>query len=338
MIKERLKIGVIGAGYAAGLNVPALLETGRVDVAAVASRTADGARAFIERQGLSCPAFGDYREMCEAVRLDAVLIQTPHDLHREPFLFCASRGLDAIVEKPLAASSADCAEMIRAKDRFGVRAAVCHTQRYNGAIMAARAYMEAEGLGTPVHAEDLIHSHYFFAGRKDWMLSRARFGGIVLNYAVHQIDRVQVLLGEQTRAVFGAAMARKPGVSVDSSYQMMGKTDTASYCLTCAGYAGPNVNRITLFFTSGLLRVSLTDGEAGAAGVFWGETGRPMERVAQDVPPAEGYYLRQMTPVVDYLCGDDAALVVTAEYAAAVVRAAEALLESSRTGEAARLD
>jgi len=337
MLKERLNIGVIGAGYIAGLNVPALLQTGRVNVAAVVSRTKEGAQALIEKQGLGCPAFGDYREMVGACRLDAVLIQSPHDLHREQFLYCASHGLDAIVEKPLAASSADCREMIQAKDRFGVRAAVCHTQRYGGAIMAAKAFMDANALGAPVHAEDLLHSHYFFEGRKDWMLSRARGGGIVLNYAVHQIDRVQYLIGERTRSVYGSVEARKPGVEVDSSYQMMGRTDTASYCLTCAGYAGPSVNRMTLFFTGGLLRVSLTGGEAGPAGVFWGETGKPLEPVAQEIPPAEGHYLRQMAPIVEYLRGDGAAPVVTLEYAAEVVRAAEALLESARTGRAVLL-
>lgn len=336
-MKDILNIGVIGTGFIADHNVRALIRTGQARIAAVSSRTLAGAEAFVRKHSLSCPAFDDYRSMCGACRLDAVIIQSPHDLHREQFLFCAERGLDVIIEKPLATSYAGCCDMVRAAKEHGIRAAVCHSQRYGGALIAAREFLDTHETGSLLHAEDLIHTNYFWAGRAPWMLSRERGGGVVLNYAVHQIDRVQYLVGERTRTVFGRIEARKPGIEVDSSYHMMGLTDTASYSLICAGYANPNINRISLYFTKGVLLISLSDNDAGRFGVYWGDTEHDLSPVTDRYAAAEDYYLRQMQPIAAFLRGQDSAQVITTEYAAHIIKAAEGLMESNATRQAVQI-
>jgi len=332
-----IRFGIIGTGFIAHQNVPALIRTGKAVVAAVCNRTQAKAEAFLVEHSLSCPVYTDYRAMCEEMDLDAVLIQSPHDLHEEQFLYCAGRGLDIAIEKPLATGSAECREMLAAKDRHGVRVAVGQTQRYGGAIMIAKAYMESHDTGPLVHVEDLINYHYFWDGRPAWALDKNRGGGITLNYAVHQIDRVQYLIGEETRTVFGKVEEQLPGIGVDTSFQMMGVTDSVSYTITCTGYANPFFSQMLLHFTKGTLRVTMTDSVPDPFGVFWGDTATPFTPLEAEYPPAGDYYLREMQAIVDYFAGDDNAPVVTPEYAAGVVRAVEALFESSETGRSVDL-
>lgn len=63
--------------------------------------------------------FSDYREMIRHVQLDAVQVNTPDQLHREPTVFALEKGLDVVVAKPLAASVTDAHAMIEAARRAG---------------------------------------------------------------------------------------------------------------------------------------------------------------------------------------------------------------------------
>lgn len=334
---KKVSIGVIGTGFIAHHNVPALLKTGRVRIAAACNRTEQKARAFVDKYRLDCPVYTDYRLMCEACAPDAVIIQSPHDLHEEQFIHCAQKGIDVIIEKPLATTYAACVRMMNAMKEHGIKAAVCHTQRYNGAIIAAKEYMETHDVGRLVHVADTIHCSNFWEGRSPWMLSNDRGGGITLNYAVHQVDRVQFLAGAQTRSVFGCTKKRMPGYEVDSSFQLMGNAGEVSYVITCSGYSGPLMNQIMLHFTKGLMLISLSDQEPGAFGVYWGDSAASLSKIDAVYPPGEAYYFRQMDPIVSYLAGDASAPIVTVSYAADIVRAVEALHASSRTGDAVQL-
>ncbi len=52
-------------------------------------------------------AYTDRREMLDKSRLDAVVIATPHHAHVEPTLASLTRGLQVLVEKPIALTYSD---------------------------------------------------------------------------------------------------------------------------------------------------------------------------------------------------------------------------------------
>ena len=47
------------------------------------------------------PTFGDYTEMLDRVKLDAVVISTPHTLHFEQIMTSLDSGLHVLSEKPM---------------------------------------------------------------------------------------------------------------------------------------------------------------------------------------------------------------------------------------------
>ena len=66
--------------------------------------------------------------MLREAKPEAVIIGTPHPLHAEAAIQAAEAGVHVLVEKPLAASLADCDAMLAAARKSGITLG-CISQR-----------------------------------------------------------------------------------------------------------------------------------------------------------------------------------------------------------------
>lgn len=80
-------------------------------------------------------AFDSIEELLE-VGVDAASVAVPTVAHRDAAIALLAGGVDALVEKPIAASPAEAREMIEAARRFGRLLQVGHVERFNGAVIA----------------------------------------------------------------------------------------------------------------------------------------------------------------------------------------------------------
>ena len=326
-----MRLAVIGVGTIGFTNVKALKSLDEVEIIAVANRTFANAKALCASAGLSCPIYDDYCAMLDREKPDAVLIELYNDMHYACFLECAKRGIHILVEKPLANTYAHCLEMIEAAKANGIRATVMQTQRYGSALQTAKAYISAhrEELGALLCVNDQNGSHYFHDERPEWHLDPVRSGGgIVLNYGVHQLDRVHWLMEQKTVRFHAQYLTRKPDVEVFSSYVMMGVGDGGTpYTINCNGYTGPWVNEILLTFENGLVHCRIMDSPPMEKGVYVGNTARG---VLEKIPPVcvdgeanHEMYRREMREAVDYIGGKTDIAPVSLEWAAEMVRLCE---------------
>jgi predicted dehydrogenase len=114
MSDQKLRVGVIGLGwYAITSHLVKLRATGRAEVVAASRR--DQHALELAAQELSIPqTFTDWREMLDKADLDAVIITTPHNAHREPAVAAIERGLHVLIEKPLATTIEDACAILDA--------------------------------------------------------------------------------------------------------------------------------------------------------------------------------------------------------------------------------
>lgn len=317
-----LRFAVIGAGFIAGPNTEALVAQPGVSLVAIANPTVAKAASLAERVGCSCRLYSDWREMLDREKVDAVLIHVPHHLHHEVFLECAARGLQIIIEKPLANTYAQCIEMIEAARRYGIRATVCHTQRYQAVLQAAADYIASHDLGPLRAVEDCIHVNYFWPGRSPWQLSPEQSGGgIALNYGVHQLDRVHWFLGQKTVRFMARYLTAKPGYIVPSSYMMLGVGDRGTpYTVSGSGYTGPDSNEIRLIFERGIVHGVLRDNGLVKPGLYCGDTSGGRMAVQPIALSMDGSYRREFEAAVDYLTGRSDQPPIPLEWAAEMVR------------------
>lgn len=323
-----MRFGIIGAGYIAPINTRALLEFPETQIVGIANRTAQKAEALREKFQLTCPVFTDYNEMLRQVRPDAVVINLYNDLHKECFLTCARAGVHILVEKPLANTYEDCLEMMAAAEKYGIRAFVLQTQRYSAGLQTLKAYItqHAQELGQLLSVTDQISSHYFYPQRSPWHLDPVRSGGgILLNYGVHQLDRIHWLMGQKTVRIHGQCLTKKPGVQTLSSYSIFGVTDRGiPYTAVCNGYSNPGVNDICLVYENGTVRCSLVNNGRETMSVHAGTntTGvfAPVPLITENGEENRLFYAREMEEALAYLTGQAQEAAIPLSWGAEMVR------------------
>ncbi|MBD3182079.1 hypothetical protein GF312_07295 [Candidatus Poribacteria bacterium] len=110
-MKDKLKIGVIGAGsFASRRHIPTVVKSSDAELAALCRR--DKEKLKIMADHFNCKnTFTDYRKMLDKMEMDAVLVTTPHALHYEHAKAALEKGLHVMIEKPMAVSSREAQEL-----------------------------------------------------------------------------------------------------------------------------------------------------------------------------------------------------------------------------------
>jgi predicted dehydrogenase len=155
-----LKVGIIGIGfYALTQHVPRLRETGKAELVAIARRSAE-ALAFAQQATGAAGAYTDWRELLDHPGLDAVIVTTPHHAHAAPALAALERGLDVLVEKPMALRSEDAWKMVRAAERTERVLMVGYDRRCEGLWRTVAGALQSGALGT-VRQVSVSFAHNF---------------------------------------------------------------------------------------------------------------------------------------------------------------------------------
>lgn len=196
-----LRVGIVGCGNIVRKHhLPNLLR--HPDEFRVTSACdVDGPSASRVAEACGAKPFVDFRAMIVNEPLDAVLVATPHQLHAEPVLLAATRGLHVLLEKPMATTLDDCARMVAACERAGVVFMVAENERYKSNFRAVGKAIR-DGLIGDVLA---IRSDVYARGeRRDeplhWIHDpRQAGGGIVLALAIHRLDVMRWLGGSVQR-------------------------------------------------------------------------------------------------------------------------------------------
>lgn len=202
-----LRLGLIGAGWIAGLHLEALDRLARTELAGVVSGTGAGAATLAARWGGR--VYEDLDRMLDDVRPDVAYVCVP------PFRAVAigerlvERGIPFLTEKPLAADDAAGPERLAtAIERANLVVAVGYHLRALDIMPEVRdrlasrppAMIEARWLGgTPPPA---------------WWGRTAHGGGQVIEQATHLYDLARLLMGEAT--VVGAASTREVAPASDT--------------------------------------------------------------------------------------------------------------------------
>jgi predicted dehydrogenase len=140
-------IGVIGCGAVSGYgHLPTIRESAEWTLAGVAERDPSRLAAVASeyRPGL---ATTDWRELLASPGLDAVVIATHAESHREIACAALAAGIDVLCEKPMAADAAQCREMVAAAERSGRLLAINFNSRSVGVMREAKRLIDDGAVG-----------------------------------------------------------------------------------------------------------------------------------------------------------------------------------------------
>jgi predicted dehydrogenase len=158
----KIKTGIIGTGFIGPAHVEALRRLGFVEVAAVAERGDDLAKAKAEQMSIP-KAYGDYRKMLADPEIQVIHNCTPNHLHFAINKEILAAKKHIISEKPLAMTSAESRELVKLAKEAGVVNAINFNYRYMPLVQQARQMCQAAGDVGRIYA---VHGSYL----QDWLL------------------------------------------------------------------------------------------------------------------------------------------------------------------------
>ena len=206
-----MKYALIGCGRVAPNHLKAAKDNG-FEIAAVCDIRDDHIDDMFTRSVLTAQEsaairrYADYRDMMDAEKPELVSIALPSLLHAEAALEAIGRGINVIIEKPMAMSMADADKIVEAADRTGVTVSACHQNRFNKAVQEMRAALENGRFGRLSHGAVTVRwsrDRAYYA-QADWRGKWASDGGALMNQCIHGIDLLRWMCGDELVKVYGA--------------------------------------------------------------------------------------------------------------------------------------
>lgn len=188
---------MIGAGAMGRNHVRVYAELESVELVGVADVSAAAARAAARRYRV--PHYDSYADLLADAAPDLVSVAAPTSLHYSVVMDCLTRGVHVLVEKPIAATVEEGGAMIEAAQRHGLLLTVGHIERFNPAVLALKARLDAGALGRVFMAA---------ARRVGPFPSRISDVGVVVDLATHDLDIMRFLLKSEVTRV-QAEIARR---------------------------------------------------------------------------------------------------------------------------------
>ncbi|POH72986.1 Gfo/Idh/MocA family protein [Arthrobacter glacialis] len=213
-----MRLGIIGAGAVAGLHAHGADVLDGIELSAVCDLREDVAAAVAAPWGAA--VFTDYQAMLAAGVVDAVVINTPHSLHRDMVLAAAAQGVHVLVEKPMATTLADCRLMEQACADAGVVMVVGMIQHFMAEKLALQAALATGQLGRVLMIHDYRSTDYRPGTRPDWFFDKEiSGGGAFINIGAHCLDRC-LWVGGAPAVQLGATTLRRFGAPVETDGAM----------------------------------------------------------------------------------------------------------------------
>ncbi|MEO0796838.1 MAG: Gfo/Idh/MocA family oxidoreductase [Verrucomicrobiota bacterium] len=212
---QKLRWGILGAGWIARKFVHSLRATESSEIIAVASETEGKAQAFADE--LAIPhAYSSYEALLSNPDVDVVYIANIHNFHLKTALLALEAEKHVLCEKPLAINAAQGLEMVlkaRAKKRFLMEAM---WTRFLPAVVQLRDWIHEGRIG---EVETIDASFGFVAdlpltGR---LLNPALAGGALLDLGIYPLSFASMAVnGQKPIALATEVVIGETGVDVDS--------------------------------------------------------------------------------------------------------------------------
>jgi myo-inositol 2-dehydrogenase/D-chiro-inositol 1-dehydrogenase len=182
-----VRFGLIGYGAWGRHHAQAIARAPGARLTAIACRT--GATAAVARGDFpDAVVHLGYRELLERPDVDAVSIALPIDLHAEVGVAALERGKDVLLEKPMAATAADCDRLIAAARASGRVLSIGHELRLSAQWGRIKALIDAGDLGEPLYMALTLFRFPYRRGADGWRYERPRVGSWILEEPVHAFD------------------------------------------------------------------------------------------------------------------------------------------------------
>lgn len=206
---KRLNVAIIGCGRVSVCYEAAFLRlSAYVHVCCAVDSCLEKAKEFGDK--FQC-AYTDQFEDILSMGIDVVHLCLPHHLHPELAVKAMEAGIHVLTEKPMAITLQDADRMLAVQKKTGVRLGCIFQTRYVKGVELLRQIVREERFGKALGARSCLtwSRPYSYYEGSDWKGTwDMEGGGVLIDQAIHSIDRVRFILGSDVEWIDGSVHNR----------------------------------------------------------------------------------------------------------------------------------
>lgn len=252
----RVRVGLIGCGRIARVHRAYLRQLPHVELVGVCDTDAAARSAFAAEAGLA--EFASSSELVTRGRPDVVHVLTPPATHAPLAIELLRAGVNVLVEKPLALSTAEADQVLAAARAAGRWVSVDHNRWFDPVVQQAAFAVESGRLGELVGVEAFQGAEAGEADKLDDLSHwSARLpGGVLNNLASHPLYLLRRFAGPLREV---RVLTRRARGGQLEEVRLIGDGERALGAATLSLRAQPFMNRLTLLGTAGSIDVNLNN-------------------------------------------------------------------------------
>ncbi|MBN1492390.1 MAG: Gfo/Idh/MocA family oxidoreductase [Phycisphaerae bacterium] len=210
-------VGIIGSGFM-GTTYSETLAKYCSGAKLVAVTGGSRAAELAKRYGMDCEA--DAKKLIARDDIDAIIIATPHHTHAEYAVPAAKAGKHLLLEKPMAATVADCDAINAACKASGVNCAIAFTQRFRKCNIVAKRLIDEGRLGRILQINERALNAGGLGGLPAWQNTPENLGTL-FGHGVHNLDRIRWFTGREVERVYARCGSIEPDVKVEGTSMLL---------------------------------------------------------------------------------------------------------------------
>lgn len=196
-----MKYALIGCGRISPNHIAAA-KSNNLDIVAVCDIVEENMETVLKKFELNdskINRYVDYIEMLNNEKLDLVAIATESGKHFKIALDCLNKGINVIIEKPIALSLEEADILIDVAKEKNLVVCVNHQNRFNKSIMKIREAVEAGKFGRMFYGTAHVrwNRNRDYYTQAPWRGTWEQDGGALMNQCIHDIDLLRWMMGDE---------------------------------------------------------------------------------------------------------------------------------------------
>ncbi len=329
----KLNVGVVGLRMGKH-HVRGLVDKG-IDVAAICDIDVEWMNSVGDELGIPAEKrFTDWRELLKIDEMNAVLIITPDQLHREMSEEFLKAGKHVMCEKPLALTREDMSAIVKAANSANTKFMVGQICRFTPAFVKAKELITEGKIGEVYFIESEYAHDYakILDGTHSWRSDPLRHG--VVGGGCHAVDLIRWLVGDPIEVFAYGSHKLLPQVTYDDATISVLKFDNGviGKVFVSTGCKRNYTMRTLIYGTKGTI---ICDNTSDTMQLFTiGADGIMADKDPEIIPIdiKNHNVVREFEVFADHII-NDTPVAMSAEEGAKSIAACLAIVESAKTGK-----
>ena len=237
---EKLRIGIIGAGWIAEKAAITLNGLTECECYAIASRSLEKAEAFANQWNVT-RAYGSYAELLADPNVDLVYVATPHSHHYDVTRQALLADKPCLVEKAFMANYRQSKEIIDLAHERKIFLAEAIWTRYQPVVKIVRDLINSGRIGTPRLVTATLG---YSMGEKSRIMQPDLCGGALLDLGVYALNFVRMFFPADIVSMESTCVKSKTGMDLTNAMTLVLSDGMLCNLQSSAACVGDNIGVI----------------------------------------------------------------------------------------------